>query len=73
MYLPITEWPDLNCIIFLCGYNRRTNHMTSGRQSVQRVIEAQLSPWTGHRLDGGGAGARCRPARDGVGAGVVND
>jgi hypothetical protein len=47
--------------------------MTSGRQSVQRVIEAQLSPWTGHRLDGGGAGARCRPARDGVGAGVVND
>jgi hypothetical protein len=62
MYLPITEWPDQNRIIFLCGYNRRTNHMASGRQPVQHVGEAQLSPWTGHRPDGGG-----------VGAGVIND
>jgi hypothetical protein len=28
MYLPITQWPDQNSIIFLCGRNRSSNHVT---------------------------------------------
>jgi hypothetical protein len=27
MYLPITQWPDQNPILFLCGRNRRSNHV----------------------------------------------
>jgi hypothetical protein len=27
MYLPITQWPDQNSIIFPCGRSRRSNHM----------------------------------------------
>jgi hypothetical protein len=29
MYLPITEWPDQNHILFPCGCNRRSNHVAS--------------------------------------------
>jgi hypothetical protein len=28
MYLPITEWPDQNPILFPCRHNRRSNHVT---------------------------------------------
>jgi hypothetical protein len=28
MYLPITQWPDQNSILFPCGRNRRSNHVT---------------------------------------------
>jgi hypothetical protein len=27
MYLPITQWPDQNSILFPCGHNRRSNHV----------------------------------------------
>jgi hypothetical protein len=25
MYLPITQWPDQNSILFMCRHNRRSN------------------------------------------------
>jgi hypothetical protein len=28
MYLPITQWLDQNPILFPCGRNRRSNHVT---------------------------------------------
>jgi hypothetical protein len=36
---------------------------------VQRVREAQLSPWIGHRQEGGGGGVGCQSAKGGAEAG----
>jgi hypothetical protein len=55
--------------IVLASGRRRRGGLIDGKGRrpgggrVQRVRESQLSPWTYHRLDGGGAWAGCRRAR----------
>jgi hypothetical protein len=45
MYLPITQWPDQNSILFSCWHNRRRNHVAPSslpRHTLKLSLLTQL-------------------------------